>query len=63
MSLITIPDVENAAGDVKTVYDEMLESWGVVPEPIKAFSHNSKLKLLTKDDYYDAYAYIRITRL
>ncbi|PHS30469.1 MAG: hypothetical protein COA92_09575 [Sulfurovum sp.] len=43
MSLITIPDVENAAGDVKTVYDEMLESWGVVPEPIKAFSHNSKL--------------------
>jgi len=43
MSLITIPDVENLAGDVKAVYDEMLESWGVVPEPIKAFSLNPKL--------------------
>jgi len=43
MSLITIPSIESATGDVKAVYDEMLESWGVVPEPIKAFSHNPRL--------------------
>ena len=43
MSLITIPTVENATGDVKAVYDEMLEAWGVIPEPIKAFSYNPKL--------------------
>jgi len=43
MSLITIPSVESATGEVKTVYDEILESWGVVPEPIRAFSHNPKL--------------------
>jgi len=43
MSLITMPNIESATGDVKAVYDEMLEGWGVVPEPIKAFSHNPKL--------------------
>lgn len=38
--LISYVSVEDAKGDVKAVYDEIKNAFGMVPEPIKAYSAN-----------------------
>ena len=41
--LITYKSEKDATGDTKAVYEEIKNAYGIVPEPIKAFSHNPKL--------------------
>jgi uncharacterized peroxidase-related enzyme len=43
MSLLNIPAEETATEDVKAVYAEINEAWGIVPEPLKALSLNPKI--------------------
>jgi len=42
MSLLNIATVENATGEVKEIYDEILGMFGMVPNGIKTFSINPK---------------------
>lgn len=41
--LITYVSQQDATGDIKAVYDEIQAAFGIVPEPIKAYSLNPKL--------------------
>ena len=51
--LISYTPSEKATGDVKVVYAEIKEAWGMVPEPLKALSLNPKI-LRNQWEFYKA---------
>ena len=51
MSLITLPTIETARGELKDIFDEIESMWGIVPEPIKALGLNPKILRNTWEMY------------